>query len=213
MILRPRVKICGMTDPEAAAQAARVGADAIGIVFYPASSRNVACLHKARDIAQAAGPFVQVVGLFVTPAAAWVEEVMEQVPLNLLQFHGEEDEPFCAQFKRPYIKALRMKPGVDVEQQALRFHSARGLLLDAYKPGTPGGTGETFDWQRVPEKLAETIVLAGGLSPSNVAEAVVQVRPWGVDVSGGVESAAGVKSPEMVKQFIRNAKSALCRSQ
>lgn len=203
-----RVKICGVTTPEAARHAAQAGADAIGLMFYAESPRYIDDLARARAIAQAAGPLVAVVGLFVNANAAWVNEVLQAVPLSVLQFHGDEPEEFCQAFARPYLKALRMKPGLDVEAEAARYASAQGVLLDAYKPGVPGGTGETFAWDRVPKRLAATIVLAGGLTPANVADAVRTVRPWAVDVSGGVEAAPGTKAPDLVEQFIRNAKQA-----
>lgn len=202
----PRVKICGITSPEAAKHAATAGADAIGLVFYGASPRNLANLALARDIALAAGPLVHTVGLFVNPEPDFIQQILEAVPLSLLQFHGDEPEAFCASFKRPYLKALRMKPDVDVAAVAGGYQSAQGLLLDAYKPGTPGGTGETFAWDRVPKQLPKPVVLAGGLTAENVAQAVQAVQPWAVDVSGGVEASPGVKAPQLVEAFIQNAK-------
>ena len=207
----PRVKICGITDVRALAHAAEAGADAIGIVFFAKSPRFVADLELARDIALAAGPFVSVVGLFVNPEAEQVEAVLRQVPLGLLQFHGDEDEDFCSHFRRPYIKALRMKPELDVLSAIEAYPSAQGILLDAYRPGVPGGTGETFDWGRVPNRSPKPIVLAGGLDANNVAAAINATHPWAVDVSGGVEASPGVKSAAKVEQFIHNAKSAFAK--
>ncbi len=200
-----RVKVCGITSVEAAAQAADAGADAIGLVFYPPSSRYVDDWVLARDIALAAGPLTQVVGLFVNADTRFIETALREVPINTLQFHGDEAPEFCRQFSRPFIKALRMKAGLDVEIEAGRYADARGILLDSYKAGVPGGTGESFDWSRIPSDLPH-VLLAGGLNPANVAEAVRQVRPYAVDVSGGVESAPGIKQPEKVAAFIRRAK-------
>lgn len=206
MSLFTRVKICGITTASAALQAAQAGADALGLNFYPASPRYLADLQLAREIALAAGPFVTVVGLFVDPEPHEVQRVLEEVPLGLLQFHGEEDDAFCTQFHRPYIKALRMKPNWDVNQAFSAYPNTSGLLLDAYCAQRPGGTGETFDWARVPKKAPKPIVLAGGLTPVNVAQAIAQVQPWAVDVSGGVESQQGIKDPTLVTQFIERAK-------
>lgn len=202
-----RVKICGITSPEAAFQAAAAGADAIGLVFYPGSPRHLADLALARDIALAAGPLISVVGLFVDPAPALVEDVLRKVPLGVLQFHGGENEAFCRTFERPYIKALRMKPGADIAAQSSEYPTATGLLLDAYRPGIPGGTGEVFDWYSIPHALPRPLMLAGGLNPDNVMEAVQRVQPWAVDVSGGVESTPGAKDPQLVANFIARAKS------
>jgi phosphoribosylanthranilate isomerase len=202
-----RVKICGIKTAAAAAQAAVAGADAIGLVFYPSSPRHLADLGLAREIAQAAGPLLTVVGLFVDPEEAVVAEVLRRVPLGALQFHGNESEGFCRGFDRPYIKALRMIPGADIAGRGEEYKSASGLLLDAYRPGTPGGTGEVFDWGTIPAGLSRPLILAGGLNPDNVAQAVQKVRPWAVDVSGGIESAPGVKDPQRVANFISRAKS------
>jgi len=191
---------------EDARVAAGAGADAIGLVFYPPSSRHVADLTIARDIAQSVGPFVTVVGLLVDPDAGFVERLLQTVPLHILQFHGEESPEFCGQFFRPFIKALRMKQGIDVPAEMARYKNASGFLLDAYKKGVPGGTGESFDWQRVPITPQKPLVLAGGLSPENVATAVKIVEPFAVDVSGGVESSPGIKDKDKVKAFIANAK-------
>lgn len=201
-----RVKICGITTTDAALAAAAAGADAIGLVFYNASPRHLADLGRAREIAFAAGPLINVVGLFVNPQPTEIEKVLSQVPLSLLQFHGNESEAFCRSFARPYLKALRMKPGVDIKASADAYGSAAGLLLDAYRPGIPGGTGEVFDWQQIPPSLPRPLVLAGGLTPANVAQAVTTVRPWAVDVSGGVESSPGIKDVELIRQFISRAK-------
>ena len=202
---RARIKICGITQVADARLAADAGADAIGIVFYPPSLRHVADLALARDIAQAAGPLVTVVGLFVDPEPPQLDQVLQQVPLNLLQFHGNESPASCDAWQRPYIKALRMKPDANIAEQAAAYSRARGILLDAYRPGIPGGTGETFDWARIPP-LHQPLLLAGGLGPANVAAAIKQVQPWAVDVSGGVEAEPGIKCEQRVRAFISNAR-------
>lgn len=184
---------------------ATAGADAIGLVFYPPSPRYVE-IDIARQIALQVGPFVSIVGLFVDATVDEVEVVLDQVPLHVLQFHGNESPEYCEQFRRPYMKALRMKPWLDVAAALTNYHSASAILLDAYRPGVPGGTGETFDWQRVPKERLKPVVLAGGLTPDNVVSAVIATKPYAVDVSGGVESAPGVKDAEKVATFIRRVK-------
>ena len=201
-----RVKICGITRVEDALLAVEAGADALGLVFYPPSPRNVS-LEQAAEIAAAVSPFVVLTGLFVDAHPQQVDKVLGQVPLNLLQFHGSETAPYCRQFHRPYIKAVRMKPELDPLEAMAAYADARGILLDAYRPGVPGGTGDTFDWQRVPQNSERQIILAGGLTPDNVAQAIRSARPHAVDVSGGVESAPGHKDPEKVRAFIRAARS------
>lgn len=202
-----RVKICGITSPEAAEHAALAGTDAIGVVFFRPSRRHVESLDLARDIAAAVPPFVTVVGLFVNSERDFVQRVLDTVPLGMLQFHGDESDDFCRQFQRPYLKAIRMKPEIDAAQSYQAYPGAAGILLDAYQPGVAGGTGQTFDWGRVPRTASRPIVLAGGLTAENVSRAVDQVRPWAVDVSGGVEQSPGVKDPQRVSEFIRRAKS------
>ncbi len=199
---RTRVKICGFTRPGDALEAARLGVDAVGLVFYPQSPRYVTG-ERAAAIAAALPAFVTVVGLFVDARPSEIEAILTRVPLDLLQFHGDETPAECERFGRPYIKAVRMAEGVDLHREAERFHQARGLLLDAWHPAVPGGTGERFDWARIPVDLPLPVILAGGLSPDNVAEAVRRVRPWAVDVSSGVESAKGVKDPAKMAAFLR----------
>ena len=204
---RTRVKICGITRSEDGAYAARCGADAIGLVFYPASPRAVDG-GRATAIVRALPPFVTVVGLFVDPEPAWVRRVLADVPLDLLQFHGDEPPELCGAFGRPYLKAMAVREGVDLRAWARRHGDACGLLLDSYHPALRGGTGTTFDWSQVPPDLGKPVVLAGGLTPENVAEAVRKVRPYGVDVSGGVESEKGIKDPDRVAAFMRGVNSA-----
>jgi phosphoribosylanthranilate isomerase len=205
--MRTRVKICGITRVADALVAAECGADAIGLVFYQPSPRCVD-IATAAAIAREMPPFVTTVGLFVNAAADAVARVAGEVRIDLLQFHGDESPAFCRDQARPWIRALRMQPGIDLAAEIARYDGARGVLLDAYRPGVPGGTGETFDWGRVPVELAGRIVLAGGLGPDNVANAIRQVRPFAVDVSGGVEREKGVKDADRIKRFIDEVRSA-----
>lgn len=200
--MRTRVKICGITRPEDGLTAARCGADAIGLVFHPASPRAVS-VDQAQAVVAALPAFVTVSALFVDPSADEVERVLEAVPVDLLQFHGDEAPSFCRYFGRRYLKAVRMRDGVDLDATAERFHDSAALLLDAYREGVAGGTGERFDLSRVPTTFALPIVLAGGLNPDNVAEAIRAVRPWAVDVSTGVEQDKGIKDPHKIEQFMR----------
>lgn len=200
-----RVKICGITREEDALAAAEAGADAIGLVFYAPSPRYVS-IERARRIVCALPPFVSSVGLFVDASAAEVWAVLDQVPLSMLQFHGDEPDEFCRQFGKPYLKALRVRPGDDLDDLAARWPGASGILLDSYKPGVPGGTGETFDWSIVPSLRSWHLVLAGGLETSNVHAAVQQVAPWAVDVSGGVELSKGIKDSQKINAFIEEVK-------
>jgi phosphoribosylanthranilate isomerase len=197
---RTRIKICGITRPEDARMAVEQGADAIGLVFYPASPRCVS-IEQAWQIARVVPPFVTVVGLFVNASKLAVRRVMEAVPLQLLQFHGEEEEAFCRSFHAPYIKAARVRPGLDLVEYAAAYPSAQGLLLDAYVEGY-GGAGRTFDWSLIPPRLPLPLILSGGLNAGNVAEAIRIVRPWAVDVSSGVEAARGIKDAEKVAAFV-----------
>ncbi|WP_020210437.1 phosphoribosylanthranilate isomerase [Gilvimarinus chinensis] len=208
----PRVKICGVTQVEHAVAAVAAGADAIGLVFYSKSPRAVE-IEQAREIALACGPFVTTVGLFVNADADDVQAILRRVPLQLLQFHGDEPRDYCEQFARPYMKALRMRPELDVSAAIQDYSSACGVLLDAYRAGVPGGTGDTFDWDRFPKVSNVPLVLAGGLDSENVAQAVIRTRCYGVDVSGGVESAPGQKSSDLIKQFIENAKQAYVKGE
>ena len=196
-----RTKICGITRPQDGQEAARLGVDAIGLVFYPPSPRHVS-LDQARAIVAALPPFVTVVALFVDPSVAEVEAVLHAVPVDVLQFHGEESPDFCRQFARPYLKAVRVRPSLDLLQYAAHYAGARGLLADAFVPGMAGGTGATFDWSLLPPNLPLPLILSGGLDPSNIAAAVAAVRPAAVDISSGVESAKGIKDPALMAAFI-----------
>ncbi len=202
-----RVKVCGITRIEDGVGAARLGVDAIGFVFYPLSPRYVQA-ERARDIAAAIPPFVSSVGLFVNADAAKVLKVLCTTRLDYLQFHGDESPEYCAQFGVPFLKAIRVKPGVDLLQYATSFSSAKALLLDAYVEGAHGGTGQGFDWRLIPANLPLPVILSGGLGPDNIAAAVRAVRPWAVDVSSGVEAAKGIKDAEKIERFMRGARNA-----
>ncbi len=199
---RTRVKICGITSVEMALEAVNSGADAIGLVFYPPSPRVVTS-DIAAEIVSALPAFVTAVGLFVNEEQAVIEEIVKNTGIGMLQFHGNECPDYCAGFSFPYIKALRMSDDIDLFEQRDLYKQARSLLLDTYRAGVPGGTGETFNWERIPRDLAGEIILAGGLNPENISEAITLVRPYAVDVSGGVEAEKGVKSPEKIRQFMR----------
>jgi len=205
---KTRVKICGVTSVADAALAQEAGADAIGLVFYGPSPRYLQ-IDQAREIALSAGPFVTLVGLFVDAPVEYVNEVLASVPLHVLQFHGNESRDYCESFQRSYIKAIRMRPELDVLDAINQHPLAAGILLDAYRPGIPGGTGETFDWQRVPRQSTTPIILAGGLSASNIAEAIELTAVYGVDVSGGVEISPGIKDAGKIQNFIINANKAI----
>jgi len=199
--MRTRVKICGISRVEDALFAAECGADAIGLVFYAASPRAVT-LEQAAQIAQSLPAFVTCVGLFVNPRPEEVLDVLKQVSIDCLQFHGEETAEFCEQFDRPYIKAIRVSNDTDISRQASQHTKARAVLLDAYVEDVPGGTGQQFDWSRVPTECLKPMILAGGLTAKNVAAAIRRVKPYAVDVSGGVESSKGIKDQVKIRQFI-----------
>ena len=200
-----RVKVCGITRVEDALAAARSGADGIGLVFYERSPRHVS-IAQARQLAGALPPFVTIVGLFVNAEAAFVREVLENVPLDLLQFHGDETPEYCAQFNKPFLKAIRVKAGVNLLQCASDFRGARGLLLDAHVEGVPGGTGTAFDWELIPGDLPLPVILSGGLDAGNAAAAIEQVRPYALDVSSGVEASKGIKDAAKIAAFINEVK-------
>lgn len=197
---RTRIKICGLTREQDVDAAVAAGADAIGFVFYEPSPRHVS-VERARELARRVPPFVTLVGLFVNADPALVERALHEVPLGLLQFHGDEDEPDCARYGFPYIRAARMRPGFDLLEFAARFASARALLLDAFVEGYGGG-GKVFDWTLIPEDLPGPLILSGGLEPDNVTDAVRRVRPWAVDVSSGVEQGKGIKDADKISGFV-----------
>ena len=195
-----RIKICGLTRAEDMQVAIEAGADALGLVFYPPSPRFIDPEQAVR-LAGMAPPFVSVVGLFVNAEAKQVSELLAAVPIHLLQFHGDEDEAYCRQFGRPYIKAARMRPGLDLLQYAASFPSAQAILVDAFVEGY-GGSGKSFDWNLIPNSMSKPLVLSGGLDADNVGEAIRRVRPAAVDVSSGVEAAKGIKDADKIRSFI-----------
>jgi phosphoribosylanthranilate isomerase len=205
--MRTRVKICGITRREDAVAAVTAGADAIGLVFYAPSPRAVT-IDQAERLVAFLPPFVSVVGLFVNAERDTIERTLERVPLDLLQFHGDETPVDCEGYGRPYLKAIRMRDDTDLLAQRERYHRAAALLLDSYRKGVPGGTGATFDWTRIPAEIADSIVLAGGLDADNVEQAVRTLRPYAVDVSGGVEREKGIKDAAKIAAFIRGVERA-----
>ncbi len=205
--MRTRVKICGITREEDARAAVTAGCDAIGLVFYRPSPRYVSP-ERATQIVASLPPFVSVVGLFVDAEPEEILQVMKLVRLDLLQFHGDESPEACERFDLPYMKAIRVKPDTNLLQYAEQFKHAQALLLDAFIEGVPGGTGQVFDWNIIPKTLPLPVVLAGGLSPDNVEQAVRQVRPYAVDVSGGVELNKGIKDAAKIAAFMRGVSDA-----
>ncbi len=200
--MTPRIKICGFTRPEDAAAATELGADAVGLVFYEKSKRAVN-IETAQRIVRALPPFVGVVALFVNEEAARIEEILAQVPIDIIQFHGDEPPEFCRRFARPYIKAVRVQNTADIIAALETYPDARAVLFDAHIEGEYGGTGHSFDWRMLPQNLNGHWILSGGLTPDNVAEAVRITGAQTVDVSSGVESAAGIKSVAKMAEFIR----------
>lgn len=200
--MRTRVKICGITRPEDGVAAAAAGADAIGLVFYPRSSRFVTP-EQAQAVVRALPPFVTCVGLFVNEEAGMVRIMADAVGLDLLQFHGDETPAYCQQFNQPYIKALRVRADLNLTDLAAQYQGAKALLLDAYDEDAQGGTGHAFDWDLIPADMAPHCILAGGLDPDNVVDAITQVRPYAVDVSTGVERDKGIKDPNKIAAFLR----------
>ena len=205
--MRTRVKICGITSTEDAHEAVKQGADAIGLVFYANSPRNVSAAQAAEIIARLPA-FVTVVGLFVDAEASFIQAVLSQVRLDLLQFHGDESPAVCRQFSRPYMKAIRVKSETNLVQYSTDYADAKALLLDAFAEGVPGGTGLVFDWSLIPHNLPLPIILAGGLNAENVGSAIEQVRPYAVDVSGGVEASKGIKDAAKIAAFMRGVRNA-----
>ncbi|MCW1937453.1 phosphoribosylanthranilate isomerase [Pseudomonas sp. MDMC_285] len=204
-----RSKICGITRIEDALAAVAAGADAIGLVFYGKSPRAVG-VEQAAAILQALPPFVTAVGLFVDMPRDQLQQLLQRLPLDLLQFHGDESPADCEGHGRPYIKALRVRPGEDVAAAMAPYSGARGILLDTFVEGVPGGTGASFDWSLVPENATKPIILAGGLDAGNVAAAIRQVSPYAVDVSGGVEASKGIKDAGKIRAFVQAVRDARC---
>lgn len=203
MIQRTRVKICGFTRSQDALIAAKLGVDAIGLVFYPPSPRYIE-INIAQEIIQILPPFITVVALFYDPQADLVEKIINNVSVDSLQFHGDECESFCKGFGLPYFKTITMRPGINLTAYAETYPSAQGFLLDTYVPKQAGGTGQAFDWTSIPKDFPYPLILAGGLKPENVQEAILQVKPYAVDVSSGVEAAKGIKDAKKMELFLKN---------
>ncbi len=199
--MRTRVKICGITRRQDAEFAIEMGADALGLVFYKASPRAVS-IAQAKDIIRGLPPFISIVALFVNADPAYVKSCLAVLPISVLQFHGDESLEYCEQFNHPYIKVFRMREGLNLHIEANKFKSASAILVDSYQPGLPGGTGKIFDWALITE-INMPIILAGGLDTKNVAQAIKQVKPYAVDVSGGVELAKGIKDNTKVREFMQ----------
>jgi phosphoribosylanthranilate isomerase len=204
--MRTRIKICGITRPADARAAAEAGADAIGLVFYPASPRYLST-ERAVEIRDALPPFVQSVALFVNADAAQVAQVIGRVRPSMLQFHGEETPQFCAEFGVPFVKACRIRAGLDAAAYLRPYARAAAWLVDSFVPEY-GGVGESFDWSLVPQRLERPLILSGGLRPGNVGQAIRALRPWGVDVSSGVESAKGIKDAAKMAAFVAEVRDA-----
>jgi phosphoribosylanthranilate isomerase len=202
---RTRIKICGVTQLSEALLIAEQGADSIGLVFHPKSPRFIG-LDMARKIRDAMPPFVTITALFMDEKKEWISEVLSAINPDCLQFHGQEAEPDCVRWKQPYIKSISMGSAVDVVAYEQQYFSAQGFLFDSNAAGRQGGSGDTFDWSKIPSSFDRPLVLAGGLNPANVADAVTQVRPWGVDVSTGVEISKGVKDLNLINQFFLEVK-------
>lgn len=198
-----KIKICGLTNPENARTVALLGVDAIGLVFYQKSPRCVD-VETALEIASTLPPFINRVGLFVNADAGFIDKVLSKVPIDTLQFHGDETPEECAQYTLPFIKAVRVNAATNIAKIAKDYHQANGLLLDAFSQNAYGGTGELFDWRLAKVKIDLPIILAGGLTPETVASATQQVKPYAVDVSSGVETTKGVKNIPKIKQFLNN---------
>ena len=198
---RTRIKICGITNLQDAKVAIDEGVDAIGLVFCENSPRYIN-ISRAKEIVENTTPFVNCVGLFVDAEKEYINDVLKEVALDTLQFHGQESEQACALYNKPYIKAIRMNENINLSEEVEKYFSARALLLDTYIEGLPGGTGIVFDWDLIPKDIAKPIILAGGLNASNVKDAIKKISPYAVDVSGGVEVEKGKKDPSKIKEFI-----------
>ena len=208
LFVRTRVKICGITRVEDALIAVAQGADAIGLVFYPPSPRYVTPA-QAAEIVNALPAFITLVALFVDASRADVEAVLSQVNIDLIQFHGQESADECRQYGKSYMKAIRVKSDTNLVQYTTEYSDAKALLLDTYAEGVPGGTGQVFDWTIIPKNLSKPIVLAGGLDAENVEQAIRQVKPYAVDVSGGVEFKKGIKDAAKIAAFMRGVSNAI----
>jgi len=201
-VKRVRIKICGITRPEDAVCAAESGVDAIGMNFYEKSPRFVD-VESANLITESLPPFICKVGLFVDQSESDINDVLQEVSIDILQFHGQETADSCRQFSKPYIKVIKMQANLELMDIIEQYHDARAILLDTYVEGVVGGTGEKFDWNLIPKQIHKPLILAGGLNHKNVAEAIRQVKPFAVDVSGGVETTKGIKSHKKIEDFVR----------
>ncbi len=204
---RTRIKMCGMTRKEDALAACDAGADAIGFVFYPPSPRCVS-IAAAAEISQSISTFVDKTALFVNADAGYIREVLSETKADVIQFHGDETELFCQQFGKPYIKAIRVKDASQLSEQLKEHRKANSIMLDAYVPGVPGGTGQSFDWALIPDDLKTRLILAGGLNPENIVDAISAIRPYAVDVSGGIELSKGIKSSLRIREFAAKVRQA-----
>ena len=213
-LFRTRIKFCGLTRPGDVRLACELGVDAIGFVFAPSSPRRVA-VEQARAMRQALAPLVDAVALFMDNPADEVREIIRHVRPSLLQFHGSEDDAFCRGFGVPYLKAIAMGNEIVGQHPAslqVRYPAAAGFLLDSHQVGQSGGSGQTFDWSRIPAGFQKPFVLAGGLTADNVFDAICATLPWGVDVSSGIESAPGIKDGDKMRRFVEEVRRADCRS-
>lgn len=206
-VSRTRVKICGITRPDDALAVVEAGADALGLVFFDRSPRNVG-LEQARAIVKVVPAFVTVTALFVDPDDEFVDRVLTEVPVGLLQFHGRESADFCRGFGRHYVKAIGMQGLEDLSEFVSEYYDAAGFLLDSHAVGESGGTGKTFDWSRFPTDIDHPLILAGGLHPGNVAEAILATHPYAVDLSSGVESSPGIKDARLIRELMSEVRRA-----
>ncbi len=200
--MRTRVKICGVTRVEDAYSVVQCGADAIGLNFYPGSPRYVQ-IEQAKEISNAVSAFVVTVGVFVNPEITFLQEVTENVPIDMIQFHGDESPEFCSSTQKPYMKVIRVKDDIDVEAHAAKFASSRGILLDSYVPGVVGGSGENFAWEKADEVKSQPVILAGGITAANVGTVIAEHRPYAVDLCSGVEIEKGIKSTVAIEEFMQ----------
>ena len=204
---RTQIKICGFTRSADAERAVELGADALGLVFYPPSPRNIT-VAQAQDICAVLPPFTALTALFLNAERSVIKDVLAAVPVSLLQFHGTETPEFCRSFNRPWMKSVSMKSTANVSDYCAAYEGARGFLLDSNIAGAAGGSGDVFDWSLVPTNIEAPLILAGGLDVENVRQAILSVRPCAVDVSSGVESAKGIKDTDLMRRFISQVKAA-----
>ena len=201
-----KIKICGLTDPENSKQIASLDIHAIGLVFFKESPRAVS-IEQANEIIQELPPFINKVGLFVNASSNFVDQVLNSVNIDTIQFHGDESSSDCSQFQMPFIKAIRMREGINLLSQAEEFSSASGLLLDSFEEDSYGGTGKSFDWNLIKNNLDLPIILAGGLNKDNIMSAIEKTQPYAIDISSGVEVDKGIKDIEKTKEIIEIVKS------